>query len=138
MCRTLALRLRVHNLGHVREVIEAALASQHWLDEARKERTGGDKPPYVLVRSTDVAGVVEIGPRSWLVGLVRQVEAPYLTPKEWVELVVWRIDRGDAGYRAVEATTKASVARTRLSPLLIRSSWWSVRLKYLWRRKEAR
>lgn len=112
----------------MRDVVEAVLTFQRQLDEARKER-GGKEPPYTFARSTAVAGVLEVGPCSWLVGLVREVEAPYLTPKQQVEFVTWRVDRDDAGYRAVEATSMAA-AKTPLSPFLMRLNWWGVRLRY--------
>lgn len=83
----------------------------------------------MFVRSTALAGVLQIGPRSWLVGLVREVQVPYLTPKEQVEFVTWRVDRDDAGYRAVEGTSVAAV-KTPLSPFLMKLNWWGVRLKY--------
>lgn len=114
----------------MRDVVEAALAYQHRLDQARMERTGGKEPPYVLVRSTRVIGVAQVGPRLWLVGLVREVEAPHLAAKEQVEFVTCRIQRDDGGYCGVEVTAMAA-AKSWLSPFLIRLSWWRVRLKYL-------
>lgn len=120
----------------VREVVEAALTGQRQLDEARRERTGGKEPPSMSPRSTALAGVLQIGPRSWLVGLVREVEVPYLTPKEQVEFVTWRVARDGAGYRAVEGTSSAA-AKTPLSPFLMRLNWWGIRLKY-WLKRRAR
>lgn len=117
----------------MRDVVEAALTSQRHLDEARRERMGGDGPPCMVARSTALAGVLRVGPGSWLVGLVREVEVPYLTSKQQLEFVTWRVDRDGASYRAVEATSMAA-AKTPLSPFLTRLNWWGVRLKYFLKR----
>lgn len=72
----------------MREVVEAALASQTQLDEGRMERAAGKGPPCLLVLRTKVLGAVETEPGAWVVGMVREVEATYM-PKEQMEFVTW-------------------------------------------------
>lgn len=120
----------------MREVVEAALTRQRQLDEGLRERTGGEAP-YVSPQSTAVVGVLQAGPRSWLVALVREVEVPYLTPKERVEFITWRVDRDDAGYRAIERTSMTA-AKTPLSPLLTTLTWWALCLKCFLRSRRSR
>lgn len=88
--------------------MEAALAYQHLIDGARIERTGGKKPPGVFVRSVKVLGAVQTGPSSWLVGLLREVQAPWLVSRAGVEFVTCRVVQDNDRYRCAESTSMAA------------------------------